>query len=51
MTEQQKFDIEQDAERCAREGIAPKAGCPHPWHTEQAVHWVACWILAGGTLS
>ena len=51
MTEQQKFAIELDAKRAADNGITPKAGCPWPWESEQAIHWLACWIIEGGTLS
>lgn len=43
--------IECEASAAAAQGKLPVDACPYPFRTPEALHWVACWILAGGILT
>lgn len=43
MTDQQKAQIQADAERAAQERQTPNVACNHPFSSEQGRYWVACY--------
>jgi len=46
MTKEQKRMIEADARKAAALGQDPKTACPYPWHSEEALLWIAAWAVA-----
>jgi hypothetical protein len=47
MTNDQKQQIREDAERAARSGKTPNEACNHPFSSEQGRYWVECYWLVG----
>ena len=48
MTPERKILIELDAKRAAQAHRTPVDACPYPFKSEEGLHWIAVWILAGG---
>ena len=46
-----KAQIALEAQRACRAQMGPLEACPWPYGSQEGRHWIACWILAGGTLS
>lgn len=44
----EKAKIEADAKRAAESGKTPNEACPYPFATDEGMHWMAVFILAGG---
>lgn len=43
-----KAKIEAEATRAATDGKTPNEACPYPFATDEGMHWMAVFILAGG---
>jgi len=46
-----KAQIALAARRAYLANLTPLEACPWPYGSQEGRHWIACWILAGGTLS
>lgn len=44
----EKAKIETAAKRAAAAGKTPNDACPYPFATDEGMHWMAVFILAGG---
>lgn len=51
LTTQQKLAICREAIAAWRLHHTPLIACHYPFKSDAGYHWLACWILAGGTLS
>lgn len=51
LTQQQKQAICNEAKAAWGRHHTPLIACPYPFKGDAGYHWLACWILAGGTLS
>jgi hypothetical protein len=46
MSKEVKRRIEAEARKAAAEGKTPAEACPYPFHSEEALHWMAVWMLS-----
>lgn len=49
LTEAQKYRIEDEAQVAYERGDA-HLDCPYQFGSEEGLHWMACWIIEGGTI-